>query len=249
MVRMHELFSGFIPLTLCYWYRKSSLGSGGSPVRTAIVIQDDSLPAAPPPQIRILKRPSNNGTRRPQDLYRSYDVDDGGVRAAGALVPAVCSLGNTENRGNASQSQTTRKYSHKKIHKNTQKMHKDSISHHNCKSVMQLISNQLCIIPKSTVCYSGCCLSSFNLPRAKLSHYLRQNLLKWCVFTSCVNLGLPSQLQFPTSGERMPCLFSEEFQAVDQNTRTQNVRCCSGNCAQSHPHQLEGELNCCVFTK
>lgn len=42
--------------------KKSSLGSGGSPVRTAIVIQDDSLPAAPPPQIRILKRPSNNGT-------------------------------------------------------------------------------------------------------------------------------------------------------------------------------------------
>lgn len=36
--------------------------SSGSPVRTAIVIQDDSLPAAPPPQIRILKRPSNNGT-------------------------------------------------------------------------------------------------------------------------------------------------------------------------------------------
>ncbi|KAM9410221.1 SUZ RNA-binding domain-containing-like [Pholidichthys leucotaenia] len=42
--------------------KKSSLKSGGSPVRTAIVIQDDSLPAAPPPQIRILKRPSNNGT-------------------------------------------------------------------------------------------------------------------------------------------------------------------------------------------
>uniref|UniRef100_UPI0037E8AA5A SUZ RNA-binding domain-containing-like n=1 Tax=Semicossyphus pulcher TaxID=241346 RepID=UPI0037E8AA5A len=42
--------------------KKSSLGSAGSPVRTAIVIQDDSLPAAPPPQIRILKRPSNNGT-------------------------------------------------------------------------------------------------------------------------------------------------------------------------------------------
>lgn len=42
--------------------KKSSLGSSGSPVRTAIVIQDDSLPAAPPPQIRILKRPSNNGT-------------------------------------------------------------------------------------------------------------------------------------------------------------------------------------------
>lgn len=42
--------------------KKSSLGLGGSPVRTAIVIQDDSLPAAPPPQIRILKRPTNNGT-------------------------------------------------------------------------------------------------------------------------------------------------------------------------------------------
>lgn len=45
-----------------YFIRKSHLGSGGSPVRTAIVIQDDSLPAAPPPQIRILKRPTNNGT-------------------------------------------------------------------------------------------------------------------------------------------------------------------------------------------
>ncbi|XP_069009225.1 SUZ RNA-binding domain-containing-like [Embiotoca jacksoni] len=42
--------------------KKSSVKSGGSPVRTAIVIQDESLPAAPPPQIRILKRPSNNGT-------------------------------------------------------------------------------------------------------------------------------------------------------------------------------------------
>ncbi|XP_029007192.1 SUZ domain-containing protein 1-like [Betta splendens] len=42
--------------------KRSSMGLGGSPVRTAIVIQDESLPAAPPPQIRILKRPSNNGT-------------------------------------------------------------------------------------------------------------------------------------------------------------------------------------------
>ncbi|CAL8338589.1 unnamed protein product [Merluccius merluccius] len=42
--------------------KKSSLSSGGSVVRTGVVIQDDSLPAAPPPQIRILKRPSNNGT-------------------------------------------------------------------------------------------------------------------------------------------------------------------------------------------
>lgn len=31
-------------------------------MRTPIVIQDDSLPAAPPPQIRILKRPSSNGS-------------------------------------------------------------------------------------------------------------------------------------------------------------------------------------------
>ncbi|CAJ1052071.1 SUZ domain-containing protein 1-like [Xyrichtys novacula] len=41
--------------------KKSSFVPTGSPVRTAVVIQDDSLPAAPPPQIRILKRPSNNG--------------------------------------------------------------------------------------------------------------------------------------------------------------------------------------------
>ncbi|XP_062257772.1 SUZ domain-containing protein 1-like [Platichthys flesus] len=41
--------------------KKSSLGSGVSLVRTAMVIQDDSQPAAPPPQIRILKRPTNNG--------------------------------------------------------------------------------------------------------------------------------------------------------------------------------------------
>uniref|UniRef100_A0A3B5L4M4 SUZ RNA-binding domain-containing n=1 Tax=Xiphophorus couchianus TaxID=32473 RepID=A0A3B5L4M4_9TELE len=45
-----------------YFHRKTSLKSASSPVRTAIVVQDDSLPAAPPPQIRILKRPSNNGT-------------------------------------------------------------------------------------------------------------------------------------------------------------------------------------------
>ncbi|XP_036388147.1 SUZ domain-containing protein 1-like [Megalops cyprinoides] len=42
--------------------KKSSAGSGRSPLKTAIVIQDDSLPAAPPPQIRILKRPSSNGS-------------------------------------------------------------------------------------------------------------------------------------------------------------------------------------------
>lgn len=38
--------------------KKASFRS--SPVRTAIVIQDDSLPAAPPAQIRILKRPTNH---------------------------------------------------------------------------------------------------------------------------------------------------------------------------------------------
>lgn len=45
-----------------YSSRMSSGNSGRSPLRTAIVIQDDSLPAAPPPQIRILKRPSSNGS-------------------------------------------------------------------------------------------------------------------------------------------------------------------------------------------
>lgn len=45
-----------------FFFRSKKSSVGGSPVRTAIVIQDDSLPAAPPPQIRILKRPSNNGT-------------------------------------------------------------------------------------------------------------------------------------------------------------------------------------------
>ncbi|XP_019910718.1 SUZ domain-containing protein 1 [Esox lucius] len=42
--------------------KKASIGSGSSPIRTALVIQDDSQPAAPPPQIRILKRPSSNGS-------------------------------------------------------------------------------------------------------------------------------------------------------------------------------------------
>ncbi|XP_030633441.1 SUZ domain-containing protein 1-like isoform X3 [Chanos chanos] len=40
--------------------------SGNSPIRTAIVIPDDSVPPAPPPQIRILKRPSSNGSIGPQ---------------------------------------------------------------------------------------------------------------------------------------------------------------------------------------
>ncbi|OCT73401.1 hypothetical protein XELAEV_18036378mg [Xenopus laevis] len=32
-----------------------------SPPRAPVVIQDDSLPSGPPPQIRILKRPTSNG--------------------------------------------------------------------------------------------------------------------------------------------------------------------------------------------
>ncbi|KAL6464215.1 hypothetical protein MHYP_G00265320 [Metynnis hypsauchen] len=40
------------------------------PVKTAVVIQDDSLPAAPPPQIRILKRPPSNGSLGPQVASR-----------------------------------------------------------------------------------------------------------------------------------------------------------------------------------
>lgn len=37
-------------------FRKSK-----SPPKVPIVIQDDSLPTGPPPQIRILKRPTSNG--------------------------------------------------------------------------------------------------------------------------------------------------------------------------------------------
>ncbi|NXS12637.1 SZRD1 protein, partial [Neodrepanis coruscans] len=32
-----------------------------SPPKVPIVIQDDGLPSGPPPQIRILKRPTSNG--------------------------------------------------------------------------------------------------------------------------------------------------------------------------------------------
>lgn len=50
---------------LCFpWsvFRDSLHTSSASPLKTAMVIQDDSLPAAPPPQIRILKRPASNGS-------------------------------------------------------------------------------------------------------------------------------------------------------------------------------------------
>ncbi|XP_008316834.1 SUZ RNA-binding domain-containing [Cynoglossus semilaevis] len=49
-------------LKLCHREKESSNNSSHSPLRTAMVIQDDSLPAAPPPQIRILKRPTSNGS-------------------------------------------------------------------------------------------------------------------------------------------------------------------------------------------
>ncbi|KAL0978071.1 hypothetical protein UPYG_G00165540 [Umbra pygmaea] len=42
--------------------KKVIIGSSSSPIRTAVVTQDDSQPSAPPPQIRILKRPSSNGS-------------------------------------------------------------------------------------------------------------------------------------------------------------------------------------------
>ncbi|KAF7657284.1 hypothetical protein LDENG_00029050 [Lucifuga dentata] len=42
--------------------KELSNSSSRSPLKAAIVIQDDTLPAAPPPQIRILKRPTSNGS-------------------------------------------------------------------------------------------------------------------------------------------------------------------------------------------
>lgn len=41
---------------------KDSNNHSRPPLKTSIVIQDDSLPMAPPPQIRILKRPTSNGS-------------------------------------------------------------------------------------------------------------------------------------------------------------------------------------------
>lgn len=47
---------GLVKLCLLFVSRKSK-----SPPKVPIVIQDDSLPTGPPPQIRILKRPTSNG--------------------------------------------------------------------------------------------------------------------------------------------------------------------------------------------
>lgn len=66
------LFQGPLPvfhMTNSVWivscwsaFRESSINSPRSPLKSTMVIQDDSLPAAPPPQIRILKRPTSNGS-------------------------------------------------------------------------------------------------------------------------------------------------------------------------------------------
>ncbi|XP_051280675.1 SUZ domain-containing protein 1 isoform X1 [Dicentrarchus labrax] len=42
--------------------KESSNNAPRSPLKTTMVIQDDSQPAAPQPQIRILKRPTSNGS-------------------------------------------------------------------------------------------------------------------------------------------------------------------------------------------
>ncbi|KAM9343528.1 SUZ RNA-binding domain-containing [Pholidichthys leucotaenia] len=49
---------------------KESSNSSRSLLKTTMVIHDDSLPAAPTPQIRILKRPASNGSL-PSQLSQS----------------------------------------------------------------------------------------------------------------------------------------------------------------------------------
>lgn len=49
---------GLVKLCLLFVSRKSK-----SPPKVPIVIQDDSLPTGPPPQIRILKRPCPPGSQ------------------------------------------------------------------------------------------------------------------------------------------------------------------------------------------
>ncbi|XP_069550136.1 SUZ RNA-binding domain-containing isoform X3 [Brachyistius frenatus] len=46
----------------CCFARREASNSSRSPLKTTVMIQDESLPAAPPPQIRILKRPASNGS-------------------------------------------------------------------------------------------------------------------------------------------------------------------------------------------
>ncbi|KAK7916657.1 hypothetical protein WMY93_012418 [Mugilogobius chulae] len=58
--------------------------SRNSTVRTAIVIQDDTLPAAPPPQIRILKRPTNNGTQTKTLAQREAEYAEARRRILGS---------------------------------------------------------------------------------------------------------------------------------------------------------------------
>ncbi|XP_012681602.1 SUZ domain-containing protein 1 isoform X2 [Clupea harengus] len=79
--------------------RMSGVNSVRSPMKTGIVIQDDSLPAAPPPQIRILKRPSSNGslgspvtqtrpTQQPKSLaQREAEYAEARKRILGSATP------------------------------------------------------------------------------------------------------------------------------------------------------------------
>uniref|UniRef100_A0A3B5PTW3 SUZ RNA-binding domain-containing n=1 Tax=Xiphophorus maculatus TaxID=8083 RepID=A0A3B5PTW3_XIPMA len=46
----------------CYYTLREASNSARSPLKTTMVIQDNSIPAGPPPQIRILKRPASNGS-------------------------------------------------------------------------------------------------------------------------------------------------------------------------------------------
>lgn len=51
-----------ISCDLVFFFRDSLQNYSPSLLKSAMVIQDESLPAAPPPQIRILKRPASNGS-------------------------------------------------------------------------------------------------------------------------------------------------------------------------------------------
>lgn len=92
--------------------KKTSLSSRSSPMRTAIVIQDESLPAAPPPQIRILKRPTNNGTTasvsssRPSQQTKSLAQRE--AEYAEARKRILGSASSEESQENSSQDRPAR---------------------------------------------------------------------------------------------------------------------------------------------
>lgn len=49
-------------VTCGFLFCRESSNSSQALLRTTMVIQDSSIPSAPPPQIRILKRPASNGS-------------------------------------------------------------------------------------------------------------------------------------------------------------------------------------------